>query len=70
MGLGIEPDFATPPVFERNKVQIADAVATPIGCEGGVYRGDVIQDLDAELVAQAQDGKLEAFEELVRRDTP
>ncbi len=69
MGLGIEPDFAPPPVFEENKVQIADAVATPIGCEGGVYRGDVIQDLDAELVAQAQDGKLEAFEELVRRHT-
>lgn len=69
MGLGIEPDFAPPPVFEENKVQLADAVATPIDREGGVHRGDVIQDLDAELVAQAQDGKLEAFEELVRRHT-
>jgi RNA polymerase sigma-70 factor (ECF subfamily) len=69
MGLGIEPDFAPPPVFEENKVHLADAVATPIGREGGVYRGDAIHDLDAELVAQAQDGKLEAFEELVRRHT-
>src|SRR5271155_2454115 len=69
MGLGIEPDFAPPPVFEENKVHLADAVATPIGREGGVYRGDVLQDLDAELVAQAQDGKLQAFEALVRRHT-
>ena len=69
MGLGIEPDFAPPPVFEENKVHLADAVATPIDREGGVHRGDVIQDLDAELVAQAQGGKLEAFEELVRRHT-
>jgi RNA polymerase sigma-70 factor (ECF subfamily) len=69
MGLGIEPDFAPPPVFEENKVHLADAVATPIGREVGVYLVDVLQDLDAELVAQAQGGKLEAFEELVRRHT-
>jgi RNA polymerase sigma-70 factor (ECF subfamily) len=69
MGLGIEPDFAAPPVFEKNKVHLSDAIATPIGREDGVYLGDVLQDLDAELVAQAQGGKLEAFEELVRRHT-
>ncbi len=69
MGLGIEPDFAPPPVFEENKVHLSQAVATPIGREGGVYLGAVLQDLDAELVAQAQCGKLEAFEELVRRHT-
>jgi RNA polymerase sigma-70 factor (ECF subfamily) len=69
MGLGIEPDFAPPPVFEENKVHLSDAVATPIGREGGVYLADVLQDLDAELVAQAQGGKLEAFEALVRRHT-
>src|SRR5271154_4719163 len=46
MGLGIEPDFAPPPGFEENKVHLADAVATPIGREDGLYRGDVLQDLD------------------------
>ena len=30
---------------------------------------DTLQDADAELVAQAQGGSLEAFEELVRRHT-
>ena len=67
MGLGIEPDFAPPAVFEENKVHLADAIAAPIGREGGMYLVDVLQDLDAELVAQAQGGKLEAFEALVRR---
>ena len=69
MGLGIEPDFAPPAVFEENKVHLADAIAAPIGREGGMYLVDVLQDLDAELVAQAQGGKLEAFEALVRRHT-
>jgi RNA polymerase sigma-70 factor (ECF subfamily) len=69
MGLGIEPDFAPPPVFVENKVHLSDAVATPIGREGEVYLADILQDLDAELVAQARGGKLEAFEELVRRHT-
>jgi RNA polymerase sigma-70 factor (ECF subfamily) len=69
MGLGIEPDFAPPAVFEENKVHLADAVATPIDRDGGMHLVDVLQDLDAELVAQAQGGKLEAFEALVRRHT-
>ena len=69
MGLGIEPDFAPPAVFEENKVHLAHAVVTPIGREGGMYLLDVLQDLDAELVAQAQGGKLEAFEALVGRHT-
>ena len=45
MGLGIEPDFAPPPVFEENKVHLSDAVATPIGREGGVYLADVLAGL-------------------------
>src|SRR5271154_44075 len=69
MGLGIEPDFAAPPAFEENKVHLLDAVATPMSRERGVYLGGALPDLDAELVAQAQGGKLEAFEELVRRHT-
>jgi RNA polymerase sigma-70 factor (ECF subfamily) len=69
MGLGIEPDFAPPPVFDENKVHLSDAVATPMGREGGVYLGVTLQDLDAELVVQAQGGNLGAFEQLVRRHT-
>jgi RNA polymerase sigma-70 factor, ECF subfamily len=67
MGLGIEPDFASPPVFEENKVHLSGAALTPM--QGAVHLVDKPQDADAELVAQAQGGKLEAFEELVRRHT-
>ena len=67
MGLGIEPDFAPPPVFEENKVHLLGAALTPM--QGAVHLVDKLQDADAELVAQAQGGKLEAFEELVRRHT-
>jgi RNA polymerase sigma-70 factor (ECF subfamily) len=69
MGLGIEPDFAPPPVFEENKMHLSGAALTPTESEGGVYLVHTLQDADAELVAQAQAGKLEAFEELVRRHT-
>ena len=67
MGLGIEPDFEPPPVFEKNKVHLSDSAQTPIGGEGVVHLVDVVQDADAEWVVQAQRGNLEAFEELVRR---
>ena len=30
MGLGIEPDFAPPPVFEENKVHLSGGAATPM----------------------------------------
>ncbi len=30
MGLGIEPDFEPPPVFEENKVHLSDAAQSPI----------------------------------------
>jgi RNA polymerase sigma-70 factor, ECF subfamily len=69
MGLGIEPDFAPPPVFEEKKVHLASAALTPIEREGVVHPVETLQDADAELVAQAQGGKLEAFEALVRRHT-
>ena len=69
MGLGIEPDFAPPAVFEENKVHRSSAALTPMRREGGAYPVDTPQDVDADLVTQAQGGKLAAFEELVRRHT-
>jgi len=68
MGLGIEPDFAPPPVFEENKVHLSAAALTPMQREGAVHLV-TLQDADSELVAQAQGGQLDAFEELVRRHT-
>jgi RNA polymerase sigma-70 factor, ECF subfamily len=69
MGLGIEPDFAPPAVFEASKANLSDARLTPIHVEGVVHRLNTLEDVDAELVAQAQAGKLDAFEELARRHT-
>lgn len=69
MGLGIEPDFEPPRIFEKNKPNPAGAATTPMPREGVVPLAEVSQDADAELVAQAQCGKLEAFEELARRHT-
>src|SRR5215813_6773084 len=67
MGLGIEPDFEPPSIFEKNKVNPFGAATTLMPREGVVHLVETSQDADAELVAQAQCGKLEAFEELVRR---
>jgi len=69
MGLGIEPDFAPPSVFEKNKVNLSGARPTLMPPEGAVHLVDTSQDADSELVAQAQAGNLESFEELVRRHT-
>src|SRR6266436_4638122 len=67
MGLGIAPDFEPPLVLEQNKVHLPAPASRPI--EGGfVTRSPTeVRDPDAGLVAQAQGGQLEAFEELVRR---
>jgi len=67
MGLGIEPDFEPPLVLEQNKAHLP-APAIPL-MEHGFVTGSLtgVRDPDAGLVAQAQCGKLEAFEELVRR---
>ena len=68
MGLGIEPDFEPPLALEKNRVHLCDSAQTPIGGEGVVHLVDVdVLDPDAEWVARAQSGSLEAFEELVRR---
>jgi RNA polymerase sigma-70 factor (ECF subfamily) len=67
IGLGIEPDFEPPFGFEKNKAHLSDLARTPITGEGLVDLVDIVQDADAEWVAQAQRGSVEAFEELVRR---
>lgn len=69
MGLGIEPDFEPPPIFEKNKVNLSGAATTLMPPEDGVHLVETPRDADAELVADAQGGKLEAFEELVRRNS-
>jgi RNA polymerase sigma-70 factor, ECF subfamily len=66
MGLGIEPDFPPPPTFEMN---LSGAGQAPMSGVRVVPVADTLQDADAGLVAQAQSGKLEAFEELVRHHT-
>lgn len=69
MGLGIEPDFEPPSIFEQNKVKLSGAASTPMRGEGVVQLVEASRDADADLVAEAQCGRLEAFEELVRRHT-
>jgi RNA polymerase sigma-70 factor (ECF subfamily) len=67
MGLGIEPDFEPPLVLGQNKVHLSVAARRPMG--RGLVAPSLtgVEDPDARLLAQAQGGKLEAFEELVRR---
>jgi RNA polymerase sigma-70 factor (ECF subfamily) len=67
MGIGIEPDFKPPPIFEKNKMNLPGATQTPTQAGGAVRLVETLQDADAGLVAQAQSGGLEAFETLVRR---
>jgi len=67
MGLGIEPDFEPPLVFGKNKVHLSAATSRPIERALATPSLTEVQDPDARLVAAAQGGKLEAFEELVRR---
>jgi RNA polymerase sigma-70 factor (ECF subfamily) len=70
MGLGIEPDFEPPSIFEKNKVNLCGAATTPMPREGAaVHLVETSEDADVELVAQSQCGNLDAFEELVRRHT-
>jgi RNA polymerase sigma-70 factor, ECF subfamily len=66
MGLGIKPDFDPPAVFQENKVHLSAAESRPTGMGVIVHEPRGRQDRDGGLVAQAQEGNLEAFEELVR----
>ena len=69
MGLGIEPDFDVPFAFEKSSANPPAAAPTLMPREGIVHLVATFQDADSELVAQAQGGDLEAFEQLVRRHT-
>jgi RNA polymerase sigma-70 factor, ECF subfamily len=69
MGLGIEPDFEPPPNFEKNKVNPSVTATRPMPRQGAVHVLETSQDADVELVARAQRGELDAFEELARRHT-
>lgn len=70
MGLGFEPDFEVPVAFQQ-------AIVKPFAPPDTLMAGDpaistfvtAIADPDAELVAQAQAGNLDAFEGLVHRNT-
>ena len=66
MGLGIEADFEPPPAFQ-NKAHLPDAANRRTEIGRIVAGPGTVQDLDAVLVAEAQGGRLEAFEELARR---
>ena len=50
-------------------MNLSRAAPTLMPREGVVHLVETLQDADSELVAQSQDGNLEAFEELVRRHT-
>jgi RNA polymerase sigma-70 factor (ECF subfamily) len=67
MGLGIEPDFEPPVAFQQNKANLFVAETRPTMVRGDIEQPSRLPDPDAELVAEAQSGKLDAFEELVRR---
>lgn len=69
MGLGIEPDFEPPSIFEPNRVNLSSAATTLMPPGGAVHLVEISRDADAELVAEAQRGNLEAFEELARLHT-
>jgi len=70
MGLGIVPDFEPPELFEQNKVHLPSAVSRPNDERTGVETGVMsIADPDAALVVRAKAGDLDAFEELLRRQT-
>jgi RNA polymerase sigma-70 factor (ECF subfamily) len=67
MGLGIESEFETPIVLAQNKVHLPVTASPPIARDFSASAITTVLDPDAGLVAEAQGGKLEAFEELVRR---
>ena len=70
MGLGFEPDFDVPAAFQRSIVKPFAPPGTPMAGDPAIPTlVTAIADPDAELVAQAQAGNLDAFEKLVRRNT-
>lgn len=70
MGLGFEPDFEVPAAFQQAILKPFAPLGTPMAGDPAIPTFvTAISDPDAELVAQAQAGDLDAFEMLVRRNT-
>jgi RNA polymerase sigma-70 factor, ECF subfamily len=68
MGLGFELDFEPPPAFQQNKLNLSLGDSSPMRMASFVrVSATTIEDPDAELVARARAGDIEAFEALVRR---
>jgi RNA polymerase sigma-70 factor, ECF subfamily len=67
-GLGIEPDFDPPLVYEQKKTHLSTVTDRPtqqaLSASSAIAE---VEDPDAELAAHARAGSLEAFEELIRR---
>ena len=67
LGLGIEPDFEPPRVFEKNKMHLVPADVRPTDeSPAASLTAVAAEDPDAALVAEGQRGNLDAFESLVR----
>ena len=70
MGLGIEPDFEPPSALNEKVVKLFPASNSPIPGDSAIPTlTTVTADADEMVVARAQAGDLEAFEELVRSHT-
>ena len=66
MGLGVEPDFEPPPLYERNKMLRTAIEDSPVASASPAVAGP---DPDIELAAEARAGNLDAFEQLIRRNS-
>jgi RNA polymerase sigma-70 factor, ECF subfamily len=67
MGLGIEPDFEPPRVFEQKKMHQIPTEARPSKeSSEASFAAIAAEDPDASLIVEAQQGSLEAFEALIR----
>ena len=70
LGLGIEPDFEPPRVFEKNKMYLVPAEIRPTDKSLSASLAAVAaEDPDAAVIAEAQRGSLDAFETLVRNNS-
>jgi RNA polymerase sigma-70 factor (ECF subfamily) len=70
IGLGAEPDFELPPGYVEKKVHLSETETRRMQEGSGVPAASTtVEDPDLELIARAQSGDLDAFEQLIRRHT-
>jgi len=70
MGLGVEPDFEPPLIYEQNKPHLSPVEDRPTVVASVVPSSTMAgADPDAGLAAEARAGNLDAFEELIRRNS-